>query len=217
MEECKKYIILVGNCRAGKTTFVNRIITGDFTKIYLSTIGFDLKKKVIKVDEHNYNIYFLDTSGINIRNNFSVLTNHINTNGIIYMYDIADRESFDSIPEWIENTKDMIKDKKNCSMFMIGSKLDLEEKRIVTEEEGRKFAEQNGMHFLELSSTDKESVNKSMLFIIKKILNLSDDFSGKIMMGSKNINEKENEKQDHCCCEKEKENEKQGRSCCLII
>ena len=137
------------------------------------------------------------------------------------MYDIADRESFESIPEWIENTKDMIKDKKNCSMFMIGSKLDLEENRKVTEEEGRKFAEQNGMHFLELSSTDKESVNKSMLFIIKKILNLSDDFSGKIMMDSKNINEKENEKenekQDHCCCEKEKENEKQGRSCCLII
>ena len=161
----------------------------------------------------------MDTSGINIRNNFSVLTNDINTNAIIYMYDIADRESFESIPEWIENTKDMIKDKKNCSMFMIGSKLDLEENRKVTEEEGRKFAEQNGMHFLELSSTDKESVNKSMLFIIKKILNLSDDFSGKIMMDSKNINEKENEKenekQDHCCCEKE--NEKQGRSCCLII
>ena len=48
MEEYKKYIILVGNCQAGKTTFVNRIITGDFKKIYLSTIGFDLKKKSYK-------------------------------------------------------------------------------------------------------------------------------------------------------------------------
>ena len=59
------------------------------------------------------------------------------------------------------------------------------------------------MNFLELSSTTKESVNKSMLFIIKKMLNLSDDFSSEILMGknSENINKKETkEKEDSCCC-----------------
>ena len=78
-------------------------------------------------------------------------------------------------------------------MFIIGNKIDLKEKREINEEEGRNLAKKNEMDFLELSSINKESAHKSMLFIIKKMLNLSDYFSSKIMMDSKSINKKENE------------------------
>ena len=213
-------IIVIGDSSVGKTNFIFRFIEGKFNPAYVTTVGFDYKSKIIKLpkSKKRVKVQIWDTAG---QERYNAINKNLfqKVQGVIIMYDITNRSSFDNISKWLNLLSQSV---SNRIKMLVGNKLDLsEEKRIVTEEEGRKFAEKYGMHFLELTSTDKESVNKSMLFIIKKILNLSDDFSGKIMMDSKNINEKanekENEKQDHCCCEKEKENEKQGRSCCLII
>ena len=203
MNKLKKTISLVGNSKTGKTSFIDRIVYGTFRNNYISTIGFNLNNININIENNKYNIHFIDTSGNKKIYDFSRTNIFKDIDAIIYMYDVTDKNSFECIQEWIEYTKGMVKDKNNCSMFIIGSKIDLEEKREVKEEEGRNLAKQNGMNFLELSSTTKESVNKSMLFIIKKMLNLPDDFSSEILMGknSENINKKETkEKEDSCCC-----------------
>ena len=147
MNKLKKTISLVGNCKAGKTSFINGIVDGTFRKNYISTIGFNLNNIYIKIENNKYNIHFIDTSGNKKIFHFSRTNIFKDIDAIIYMYDITDKYSFKSIPEWIEYTKGMVKDKNNCSMFIIGSKIDLEEKREVKEEEGRNLAKKKWDEF----------------------------------------------------------------------
>ena len=82
---------------------------------------------------------------------------------ILLIYDISDRESFDSMPKWIQEVIDV----KNTDsvLVLIGNKNDLEKDRKVTYEEGKKFAEENKFIFEEVSA--KSGNNFETLFEVK--------------------------------------------------
>ena len=82
---------------------------------------------------------------------------------ILFIYDVSDRESFDSIPKWIQDVLDV----KNTEpvLVLIGNKIDLEKERKVTYEEGKRFAEQNNFIFQEVSA--KTGKNFDILFEVQ--------------------------------------------------
>ena len=58
---------------------------------------------------------------------------------ILLIYDISDKDSFDSIPKWIQEVLDV---KNSEAVFaLIGNKNDLEKERKVAFEEGQKELE----------------------------------------------------------------------------
>ena len=77
---------------------------------------------------------------------------------ILLIYDISDRESFDSMPNWIQQVLDV----KNSDVVfvLIGNKNDLENERKVTFEEGKKFAEENNFIFQEVSAKNGNNFEK---------------------------------------------------------
>ena len=161
-------IMTLGSSGVGKTSFILRITDGIFKHVYTSTIGFNFKIKNLKLqNEEIIKIYFYDTAG---QDKFrSIPTNFIkNAEGILLMYDITDRKSFESITNWIEDIKE--KKENNFPIILIGNKTDLEHERQVSKEEGEKVAEKYGYIFFETSNKDGINVEESFLNLTYKIL-----------------------------------------------
>ena len=74
------------------------------------------------------------------------------------VYDISKKESFESIQSWIDDCKSAAPE--TVLMVLVGNKSDLTEERKVSEEEGREFAEKNGLLFFETSAKTGENVKE---------------------------------------------------------
>ncbi len=92
-------------------------------------------------------------------------------NGVLVVYDITDRESFENLNSWlIEIEKNA---NKNVFKILIGNKCDLEDKRKVTYQEGKDFADSNGMKFLETSAKTAAKVEEAFQQLTNEIINSS--------------------------------------------
>ena len=81
--------------------------------------------------------------------------------GIIIVYDVTDRETFDNVRTWI-NEIDKYSTAGVCKI-LVGNKCDKESQRQVTKEEGQEFANQFNMPFLETSAKATLNVEEAFL------------------------------------------------------
>ena len=89
-------------------------------------------------------------------------------NGVLVIYDITDRESFENLNSWlIEIEKNA---NKNVYKLLIGNKCDLEDKRKVTYQEGKEFASSNGMQFIETSAKTDTKVKDAFEMLTQDII-----------------------------------------------
>ena len=72
------------------------------------------------------------------------------------VYDITNKSSFKSVASWLNECREMCY--KDILICLVGNKTDLESKRIVTKEEGQKFADDNGLLFFETSAQDGTNI-----------------------------------------------------------
>ena len=140
--------ILLGNHTVGKTTIFKKLFTGKFLTKTMDTIGIEKKNKeiIVQIDENgkkvdkNFVITLSDTAGQEIYRTITY-NYYRGSDGILLLYSIVDRKSFDSIEEWIHGIRNTIDSKyeSRYSIILLGNKLDLVEKdesnRAVKEEE----------------------------------------------------------------------------------
>ena len=177
--------ILLGDTSVGKTCLFKKITSGLFLSKNVSTVGIDRKtisyeqefeeegKKVLK----NININIIDTAG---EERYRSITKsyYKGSNGIILLYDITDKISFDHLKDWIDNIKNSVGnyEENKYTIFLLGTKLDLvqEEKksREVTIEEAKNKCEEFEMEWGgECSSKDYSEEKYKEIFkeFVKKI------------------------------------------------
>jgi small GTP-binding protein len=165
--EEKINILILGNTAVGKTSYILKYTEDEFQEMYLATVGIDFKVKVVKINNVSYRVYFYDTTGQEKYKSISL--NMIkNANGIILMYDITKRKSFDSINEWIESVKNV--KGSNFPMILLGNKIDEEGDRKISKEEGEKLAKNFDIDFFEISNRDGININEAGLAMINKII-----------------------------------------------
>lgn len=80
--------------------------------------------------------------------------------GILLVYDVTDRQSFENINKWVSQIADY--GDKHVNKILIGNKCDMEKERVVSEEEGRRLAKTHDMPFYETSA--KANMNVSPAF-----------------------------------------------------
>ena len=150
----KLKLIVVGNQGTGKTCILNRFVNETFEENYQATIGLDFQSKNVSIHDQDVRLILYDTAG---QEKFrSLIPMYIREAQIILLiYDISDRDSFDAMPKWIQEVLDV----KNAEavFVLIGNKIDLENERKVTFEEGKKFAEENNFIFQEVSAKDGQN------------------------------------------------------------
>jgi small GTP-binding protein len=163
----KVVLFLLGDSSVGKTSFLNRYANNIYRDICPPTIGIDSfsRKLAMPTGEYIYLVLY-DTAGQEKYRSISF--NLIKgAEGILLMYDITDRRTFEDINRWIEDIKDIKGD--GFPIILIGNKIDLNERRVVSEEEGQKIADDNGFCFIETSCKEGINIEESMNTILLKI------------------------------------------------
>ena len=185
-------IITLGDSGVGKTNFIFRFIDDKFSLNYFSTYGIDAKFKNVKLDngcEIKFKIF--DTAG---QERFkSISTNYIKkANGILLMYDISDKNSFNNIGNWMATIKENAGSK--MSILLIATKCDLKNERVISKEDGENLAKEYGIHFYETSSKDNINIQKAFYDIAEQVIEKD---KGKKVFDTIDL---ENNKNKQRCC-----------------
>ncbi len=92
-----------------------------------------------------------------------------NANGFLLIYDISNRDSFNNIKGWLDHINFNAEKESKAIKILIGNKKDIDE-RIIDENEGKQFANDNNMPYFETSAKANENIEGVFKFLINKIL-----------------------------------------------
>ena len=159
----------LGDSTVGKT-FLTKKFVDDITNTEstLSTIGneYYITKRNLS-DGNQYKIIIYDTAGQEKFRSLS-LNSIRHCDGVILMYDITNRNSFDSISKWVKDIYDV--KEENFPLILIGNKYDLKDHRQVSEKEGLETAEKYKTLYFETSALEGINVEKSIDELLNKII-----------------------------------------------
>ena len=161
-----KFLIL-GDITVGKTTLLLKYIDNFTPEIYISTLGVDYKTKNIVFNGIKVSLQIWDTAG---QERYKVITKSFvkGTDGIIFMYDITQKESFVNIKKWIEETEG--ENPGDVKKIIVGNKIDKEEDRQVTDEMKEKLSKEVDIDLIEVSAKKGIDVDKVFDILVEKIL-----------------------------------------------
>ena len=142
-------ILIVGHEFVGLTAFCYKLNTGKFDPSLPFIVGIDYHRFIIEMKDGKKIVFFVyDTKG---QKTTLILTRSYfkGADGIILMYSIDFKESFDDLENWINMLKE--EDSFEIPIYLVGNKNDLETKREITKEQGAEYAEKYGFIFTECS------------------------------------------------------------------
>jgi small GTP-binding protein len=161
-------LITAGDGGVGKTTMLYRYVEGKFKVDTKMTIGVGFFYKTIDLgDENNYSLQLWDFGG---EEHFRALLNSYvsGASGAFLMIDLTRMNSLNKIEQWVEIIR---QEDKNLPILLVGSKLDLEEKISVKDEDALKLKEKyNFTDFIKISSKTGQNVNDVFIKILTNIL-----------------------------------------------
>ena len=128
--------LIIGDKKVGKTSIINRFVYDKFNQGYDATNIINDQKYNIS-NKPNLIIKIVDTPGDKQFLN-SIINELDKTRFVLIVFDITNKDSFDSVNVWIDKCN--LKNQDNLSLILVGNKLDLEQ------EQGRKVTKQEAKH-----------------------------------------------------------------------
>ena len=170
-------LCIIGDSSVGKSNFLFKFIEGQFSPLHVATIGFDYKSRIITLPnlKKKVKLQIWDTAG---QEKYMSVNKNLfqRVQGVILMYDITSRETFERLNIWLNIIKQMTND---IPIVLVGNKLDLEDNeddgRIIEYGEGEDFAKENDFDFFEVSAKNGTNVEKAFISIAEKILKIMQD------------------------------------------
>lgn len=161
-------ILLVGDSGVGKSSLLMRFIEDAFEEVS-PTVGVDFKLKMMNVDGKRLKLTVWDTAG---QERFRTLTSsyYRGAHGVIFVYDIANAESFANVEEVWRKEVEMYSTISNGVKMIVGNKVDKESSREIAKEDGVRFAKEHGCLFLECSAKTRTRVQEAFEELVKGIL-----------------------------------------------
>ena len=158
-------LLIIGDSRVGKTSLLLNYVEKIFPEAHISTLGVEYKEKEIIKDNYIIRLQIWDTAG---EERFRSITKSIyrNANGILFVCDITNRESFKNIKNWIKDADNVDKDIKG---IIIGNKIDLDNERVVSVEDLEEIGKKYNMPFIETSAKTGMNVNKCFEVLIDEL------------------------------------------------
>ena len=155
-------LLLLGDSSVGKTSILLKYISNKFDESSISTVGVDYMDKIIDYNKFKIKLQIWDTSG---EEKFRTITKNFyrNADGLLVVFDLTKKESYDHIKSWINEAKE---NNDKLKTILIGNKLDLKDERIVAIDVAKQFAEKNNLKYIETSAKDGTNINELFQAII---------------------------------------------------
>ncbi|KAI4354205.1 hypothetical protein L6164_003095 [Bauhinia variegata] len=165
-EEYLFKIVLIGDSAVGKSNLLSRFACNEFDANSKATIGVEFQTQVVEIDGKEVKAQIWDTAG---QERFRAVTSayYRGAVGALVVYDISRRGTFENVKRWLEELS------TSCdtavARMLVGNKCDLENIREVSTEEGKNFAEEEGLFFMETSALDATNVQTAFEIVIQEI------------------------------------------------
>ena len=176
-------VLLLGNSNVGKSSLFLRFVDDIWNDTFVPTIGVDFKIKTFEIDSKKIKMQIWDTAG---QERFKNIINsyYRGAHGILLLYDITDKDSFKNLNNWLIEIERNAS--KNVLRVLIGNKCDLEDKREVSFNQGKEFADTYGLKFIETSAKKNLNVNEAFETLGRELMKASEE--------KKIISQKQNKK-----------------------
>lgn len=141
--------ILTGDSGVGKSCLLRKFTHDRFVDNHSVTVGLEFASKTLaKENELPVKLKIWDTSG---QERFRSLTRNYYKGAAVALlvFDVTNRESFENIPMWITEVQEHAME---ClQVVIVGNKIDLDRKRMVTRQEGLAVAKMFDALYVETS------------------------------------------------------------------
>ena len=201
----KCQLLIVGNSAVGKSSILRRFAQDKFNSNYFATIGIDFFTKDVILDNKIIHIKMWDTAG---QERYKALTQGFfrNAQGLMIVYDVKNKESFDDLKYWIQSIENNINTQnKNIPAIIIGNKIDLNE-REVDKNEAEQFAKSKNYTYFEVSAKSGQGIDESIKYLIKKVIEEVDKNGEQkkksIVINNEDEKNKDKSKKINCCDKK---------------
>ena len=160
-------ILLLGDSCVGKSCILLRYCDNSFQEAHLTTIGLDFRiKTLIGEDNNKIKVQIWDTAG---EDRFRAITRNYykGANGILLIFDVTDKRSFEHIREWVERIKE--ESPPDTIVYLIGNKIDLIDQRIIDNVQGKKLADEFNMPYFETSARQGKGINEVFQNLVNEV------------------------------------------------
>eukprot|EP01080_Neovahlkampfia_damariscottae_P006392 gene6392-10399_t len=159
-------ILLIGDMAVGKSCILMRYADDVFNSTHVSTIGVDFKIRTINFDGKVVKLQIWDTAG---QERFRTITTsyYKGAHGVIMVYDITKKESFDNLQSWLNDIQQYAEE--DVGIILVGNKVDLENQRQVQKSDGEDWAKKLEVPFLETSAKDAQNVDDAFTKMVERL------------------------------------------------
>jgi Ras-related protein Rab-1A len=159
-------LLLIGDSGVGKSCLLLRFADDTYTQSYISTIGVDFKIRTIDLEGKTVKLQIWDTAG---QERFRTITSsyYRGAHGIIIVYDVTDKESFNNVKHWIQEIDKYAAE--GVKKLLVGNKCDLQSKKVVSYDEAKELADQLEIQFMETSAKNSHNVEQAFQMMAGEI------------------------------------------------
>ena len=157
-------ILIIGDSRVGNTSLLLEYGDKYFPEEHISTIGVEYKEKVESRDGFNIRLQIWDTAG---EERFRSITKSIykNTHGVLFVYDITQKDTFANVKHWIKDTENIDREIRGV---IVGNKIDLPD-RVISKIDLDEIGEKYKMPVIETSAKEGTNVNECFELLIDEL------------------------------------------------
>ncbi len=166
MSEFVIKICLLGDAGVGKTSLVYRFIENRFSRDFKSTLGVNLLKKNVKINDDDVSAQIWDLGGQQAYKKLRKLYLE-GAQGALMVFDVTSQTSFDNLEDWKNS---LLEVRGEVPFILIGNKIDLEANQVISEKQAKAFANSIDVPLLLTSAKTGESVEEAFKELIGLIV-----------------------------------------------
>lgn len=161
-------LVLLGESAVGKSSLVLRFVKDQFDDYRESTIGAAFLTQTVSLDaQTTVKFEIWDTAGQERYKSLAPMY-YRNANCAVVVYDITQPSSLDKAKAWIRELQRQAD--PNIIIALAGNKADLAStRRAIPTEEAEKYAQEEGLLFLETSAKNSSNVSELFTMIARKL------------------------------------------------
>lgn len=159
-------LVLLGDTSVGKSSLVIRFVKNQFSEYQESTIGAAFLTQTVPVGDYTVKFEIWDTAGQERYHSLAPMY-YRGAAAAIVVYDITTADSFQRAKSWVKELQRQ--GSQDVVIALAGNKIDREDERQVSQEEAKKYSDENGLFFIETSAKTNVNVRELFMAIARKL------------------------------------------------